>query len=316
MRTLSKKKRYPKDESRCFKKCSKGTGYGQGNGCLIRRGVAMYVYGNFGHNYVQLLYDLGAKKPNIIGFTWALAAPVIIAGGAAWPFKDELLWLINGMLRTLGITTGVDKFVWDKTRKHLGEHAEVLGRRGIFGLAGVDISGSLGIGLGIPTGLLGLAGAMGGGGAFEKTLPTAASNIFRGIREAKTGVTTEKSHVLWDNGAKPYRPAAGETATRIIGFQSSRQSVARERSNEMYQAEQGFLKRKDALYEELRAWAVDPKRTNIGLTKIYKKQSEYNQAIMEAGLAGRVPLIKSSELSRQIKGVMVPTKKDYLRLQR
>jgi hypothetical protein len=307
--------------------------WGQGTSVSAKVGQAMYVYGNFGHNYVQLLYDLGAKKHNIVGFTWALAAPVIIAGGAAWPFKDEMLWLINGMLRMLGITTGVDKFVWDKTRKHLGEQAEVLGRRGIFGLAGVDISGSLGIGLGIPTGLLGLTGAMGGvaediakashfvsigqtGRALEKTLPTAASNIFRGIREAKTGVTTEKSRVLWDKGGKPYRPTAGETAARIIGFQSSRQSVAREKSNEMYQAEQNFLKRKDALYEELRAWAVDPKRTNIGLTKIYKKQSEYNQAIMKAGLVGRVPLIKSSELSRQIKGVMVPVKKNLLRLQR
>ena len=307
--------------------------WAQGTSASARVGQAMYVYGNFGHNYVQLLYDLGAKKHNIVGFTWALAAPLVIAGGAAWPFKDELLWLINGMLRTLGITTGVDKFVWDKTRKYLGEHAEVLGRRGMFGLAGVDISGSLGIGLGIPTGLLGLTGAIGGvaediakashfvstgqtGRALEKTLPTAAANILRGIREAKTGVTTEKSRAIWDKGVKPYKPTVGETAARVIGFQSSRQSVTRERSNEMYQEEQGFVKRKDALYEELRAWAVDPKRTNIGLTKIYKKQREYNQAILEAGLAGRVPLIKSSELSRQIKGVMVPAKKDFIRLQR
>lgn|GEM_PF-140677 len=305
--------------------------WAQGTSASARIGQAMYVYGNFGHNYVQLLYDLGAKKHNIVGFTWALAAPLVISGGAAWPFKDEFLWLINGMLRMLGITTGVDKFVWDKTRKYLGEHAEVLGRRGIFGLAGVDISGSLGIGLGIPTGLLGLTGAIGGVAediakashfvgtgqtvrALEKTLPTAAANILRGIRESKTGVTTEKSRTIWDKGVKPYKPSTGETAARIIGFQSSRQSIARERSNEMYQEEQGFLKRKEALYEELRAWAVNPDRTNIGLTKIYKKQSEYNQTVMKAGLAGRVPFIRSSEMSRQIRGVMVTTKQEMLRM--
>ena len=305
--------------------------WAQGTSASARVGQAMYVYGNFGHNYVELLYDLGAKKHNIVGFTWALAAPLIIAGGAAWPFKDELLWLINGMLRMLGITTGVDKFVWDKTRKYLGEHAEVLGRRGTFGLAGVDISGSLGIGLGIPTGLLGLTGAIGGvaediakashfvstgqtGRALEKTLPTAAANILRGIREAKTGVVTEKTRVLWDKGIKPYKPTVGETAARVIGFQSSRQSLTRERSNEMYQEEQGFVKRKDALYEELRTWAVNPNRTNTGLTKIYKKQGEYNKALINAGLAGRVPLIRSSEMSRQIKGVMVPTKRELLRV--
>ena len=49
-------------------------------------------------------------------------------------------------------------------------------------------------------------------------------------------------------------------------------------------------------------WAVDPKRTNAGLTKIYKKQGEYNKALTDAGLAGRVPLIRSSEMSRQIQG--------------
>jgi hypothetical protein len=49
------------------------------------------------------------------------------------------------------------------------------------------------------------------------------------------------------------------------------------------------------------------------LTKIYKKQGKYNKAIMEAGLAGRIPLIKSSELSRQIRGVKVPLKKEIIR---
>ena len=63
-------------------------------------------------------------------------------------------------------------------------------------------------------------------------------------------------------------------------------------------------------------WAVDPKRTNAGLTKIYKKQGEYNKALTDAGLTGRVTLIRSSEMSRQIKGVMVPTKKDFLQIQR
>ena len=52
---------------------------------------------------------------------------------------------------------------------------------------------------------------------------------------------------------------------------------------------------------------------NLGLTKIYKKQIEYNKAFVEAGLAGRVPLIKSSELSRQIRGVKVPLKKEIIR---
>jgi hypothetical protein len=36
----------------------------------------------------------------------------------------------------------------------------------------------------------------------------------------------------------------------------------------MYEQEQSFTRKKDRIYRELRAWAVDPDRTNVGLTKI------------------------------------------------
>jgi hypothetical protein len=39
--------------------------WAQGTSVSAKVGQAMYVYGNFGHNYVQLLYDLGAKKHNV-----------------------------------------------------------------------------------------------------------------------------------------------------------------------------------------------------------------------------------------------------------
>jgi hypothetical protein len=51
-----------------------------------------------------------------------------------------------------------------------------------------------------------------------------------------------------------------------------------------------------------------------GQMRIYKKQGEYSKALIDGRLAGRVPLIRSSEMSRQIKGVMVPTKQEMLRM--
>lgn len=303
-----------------------------GTSVSSRVGQAMYVYGNFGHNYVQMLYDLGAKKRNITAFVWALAAPMILAGGAAFPFKDEWLWLINGMLRMLGIKTGVDKFVWDQTRKHLGESAETFGRRGAFGLAGIDISGSLGIGLGLPTGLIGLAGAAGGvaedivkaghyfsagqvGRGTEKMLPTAAANILRARRESKTGVMSEATRPLWDKGGKIFRPTGLETAERVFGFQSARQSIARERDWEARRIEDMFKNKREAIYEELRAWAADPERDNKGLTKIYKKQADFDKEIIDMGLAGQIPLIRSVGIRNQIKSVIVPKKSEIIRLQ-
>lgn len=306
--------------------------FAQGPGVGARAFQAMYVYGNFGHNYVQLLYDLGAKKHNIVAFTWALAAPIIIAGGAAFPFKDELLWIINGMLRILGIKTGVDKFVWDQTRKHLGDTAETFGRRGLFGLAGVDISGSLGIGVGLPTNLIGLAGAAGGVAedimkaghflstgqtqrAWEKALPTAAANILRAEREHRTGVVSEGGRMMFDKNLKPFKPTGAETAARVFGFQSSRASIARERDQEMKRVEDIFESKRKGIYQELRAWAANPDRTNAELTEIYKKQAKFDKEIIEMGLAGQVGLIRSTGIRNQIKGMMVPTKKEMIRLQ-
>jgi len=306
--------------------------WAMGESVAHKFGGLLYMYGNFGHNYLQLLYDLGAKKHNAMAFTWAMAAPLVLAGGAAWPFKDEFLLIINGMLRALGIREGADKFVWDQTRKYLGKEAETFGRRGITGLSGVDISGSLGIGLGLPTGLIGLMGAFGGvledmakaghffatgqtGRGFEKFLPTVASNVIRAYREHEEGVTTEKGRRVWTEEGKPMKLTGAETTARALGFKSSRQSVMQERRNEEFRIEDQFTNKRNAIYEAARAYysgAPDSKR----FTRIMTQVAEYNRSVRQQGLEGIIPLIKGSSLRQQAKSVSVPNKKERLRLQR
>jgi hypothetical protein len=315
-------------------------------GGLGRIGQMMYVYSKFGHNYTQMLYDLGAKKHNITALTWAIAAPLILAGGAAFPFKDEIVGILNGILHALGgiteavtgnqhggslATADVERFVWDAVRKHLGDTAEVAGRHGLTGLAGVDIGGSVSIGVGIPTGLSDFAGAIGGvgedvvkgakyatrgqpGRAAEKLLPRAAENVVRAIRERRQGVTTEKGRRVWDAEGKPLTPSVLQTGARAIGFRSSEQATLSERRQEAIRQGEMFKDKRDALYEEYRAYRANPNRTHEQFERINRKRRTYNEQVRAQGLKGEVPLIDIDGLIRQAKAMGKPSKKERARL--
>ena len=303
-----------------------------GNTVSAKVGQAMYVYGNFGHNYVQMLYDLGMKQKNIKAFTWALAAPLVLAGGAVFPFKDQLLDIINAILKALGWTQGVDKYVWDGVRKNFGKDAETFGRRGLTGLAGLDISGSLGVSLQMPTNLWDFAGASGGvvkdtlqslhflatgqaGRAMEKMAPTALSNILKGGREHETGITTEKGRRVWNEEGRPLMPSNVEWALRTFGFKGSNQAVLQERADEIRDVEDRFKNKRDNIYEEASSVFTQPRVDSKALTKLYNRAAEYNKQVTDSGMRGIIPIIKASSLKTQAKSVMKPSKKEMLRLQ-
>jgi hypothetical protein len=306
--------------------------WAQGTAASARIGQAMYIYGNFGHNYVQMLYDLGFKKKNIAAFTWAMLAPMVLVGGAGLPFKDELAGLLSAILRALGITQKpVEKIVWDGVRDLMGTEAEVAGRRGVMGLAGIDISGSLGIGVGLPTGFIGMLGAIGGviedfekAGHFlgtgqplraaEKAAPTGLGNVLKAIRESERGITTEKGNRVWDDTGHPMKPTAGETTLRALGFKGPRQAILQERAYENVQIEQRFSERRKDIYEEARAYFADPDRTKEQWSKIWAKVKKFNEQVISEKLRPGVPLITTEALRKQAKKMTAPTKKEKGRL--
>jgi hypothetical protein len=241
--------------------------WAQGGNPVAKFGRLMYVYGKFGHNYLQMMYELGFKKHDIPAFIYGLAAPVVLAGGAAWPLKDVTVGILNAILRMFGFKGDVEKFVYDTIRKQLGRQAEMGARHGVTGLAGIDISGSLSIGVGIPKSMWELTGAPGGvcedvskawhyietnqpERAFEKLLPTAGANLLRAQREAETGVVSEKGRRMFDESGRPLEPTGTETGLRAAGFRSSRQAMLQERKRES-----------DEIKEQLRKSATRSTRT-------------------------------------------------------
>lgn len=305
-----------------------GTGVGQ------RAAQMMYIYGQFGHNYVQLLLRTGTgKKKDVVAFLWALLSPIIIAGGAAFPFKDNIIDIFNYMLRFFGIKTGVDKFVWDGVRKHLGEKAEIVGRRGLAGGLGLDVAGSLAVGADLPSDILDIGGAFGGvvrdvqkaihyAGAgqpiraVEKMSPTVISNIARAVREGKAGYTTERGAVIWDKDGRPMTPSKADTAKRVLGFTSPKLTVAKEAKREATELELTYRDMRTDIYEQIRSYATkktkDPKEWN----RIHKQILDYNKEVVKNNLRPEVSLITFQTIRSQIKGVTMPAKKEMARLQR
>jgi len=281
----------------------------------------LYVYSKFSHNYLQMLYDLGFKKKNAKAFFYALIAPIIISGLAALPFKDAVWMPIIGAIMTaLGMKDkdeDPEKVIWDFTREKLGEGAEIAGRYGLFGAMGMDISGSLSIGIGLPKNLWEVAGPLGGalkegaaavgqakigryGRAVEHLLPAGLANVARAARESAEGVTTEKNRPVWDTAGKPFRPTGAETLLRAAGVRSSRQAAASERLWEGKMQAANYKERRDDIYNHYRAYLVTPEKKEGEFTAIRKQVREYNTKIKDAGVDKEVPAIKFSEMRTRI----------------
>jgi hypothetical protein len=266
---------------------------------------------------------MGLKKHNIKGAMFAFLSPLVIAGGAALPFKGVLFGIAAVILRALGEDRDPEKWVWDIIRKHLGAEAEIAGRHGITGAMGVDISGSLSIGVGVPKGLMDLSGAIGGvanefieageslknkqyAKAAEHLLPTGLANPIKAAREAREGVSTKNNRRVWDEQGRPYVPDTGASAARVLGFRSAKQAVLSERTWEGHRQQADFSKKRDAIYEKYRAFLLSPADRNA-YNEIVRAVQDYNRQAV--GVPGVSPITNKS-LRTQVKRMMQPTRRE------
>ncbi|PKN36610.1 MAG: hypothetical protein CVU62_13915 [Deltaproteobacteria bacterium HGW-Deltaproteobacteria-2] len=299
--------------------------WAQGTNPAAKIGQMAYVYSKFGHNYLQMLYDLGIKKHNIKALMFAFLSPLILAGAAALPFKDVLFAFAGVILRSLfGEDKDPEKWVWDIIREHLGADAEKIGRHGLTGAAGIDISGSLSIGIGIPKNFIDLTGAIGGvftegkeaienmgrgdfGKAAEHLLPSGASNIVRAFRENKEGVTTRNNRRVWNEEGKPFVPDIGASVTRGLGFRSTDQAILSERTWEGHREQATMAEKRSAIYERYRAWMIGGRKNNDEYKSIIRDAREFNAAAKD--MRG-VPRITSDSLRSQRRQLSHPSKNE------
>jgi hypothetical protein len=299
--------------------------WAQGTNPAAKIGQMMYVYSKFGHNYLQMLYDMGFKQHNVKGAMFAFLSPLVLAGGAALPFKDAIFGLAGAILSLLGIDDDPEKWVWDQIREHLGGEAEKLGRHGLTGAMGVDISGSLSIGVGVPKDFIDLTGAIGGvateikeageslgrgqySKAAEHILPTGFANPVRAYREAEEGVTTRNNRRVWNEKGRPYVPEEGATAARALGFRSTDQAVLSERTWEGHRQQTAFAEKRNSIYERYRAWLLGG-RDRDEYKDIVKEVQDFNAYIRRNRIRGE-SFITSQSLKNQVRRMQRPSRKE------
>lgn len=303
--------------------------WGRGPGAKIAQ--MLYVFSKFSHNYLQMLYDLGFRKHNWKAFSYALLAPVILSGVSAWPLKDQTIMPLLGILLSiLGIkdkNEDMEKWLWDQTRKYLGEGAEIAGRYGTLGALGMDISGSLSIGVGIPRDVWEWGGAIGGvakegvtafnelrkenySQAAEHVLPAGLANIPKAYREATEGPTTLRGNRVWGEKGKPYQQTAGETGLRLAGFRSSRQATATTRLYEAKTQAAEFNEKRSSIYEAYRAYLAKPSGNSEMHKRIRERVREFNQSIRSANMTGEVAPITFESMRRQQEKMKQASKKE------
>ena len=296
----------------------------------------LYVYQKFSHNYLQMLYETGFKKKNIKGAIYGIVAPIILSGVVAAPLKELWLLPVINLLATLfgakDWDEDIEKWFWDVTRQNFGEKVEIMGRFGLAGAIGGDISGSLSIGVGIPKDMYEWGGAIGGvakegitaarefgqgryARATEHLLPSGFANVARAVRERGEGVTTERGGRVWDGQGSPLFPTAGETALRTVGLRSSRQATLSARMYEAKRQAAEFNEKKKDIYERYRAYLASTDKNPKKFRAIRLDIREFNAKIRDLRLQGEVSLITYESMRRQAKGMVRAGKKEMRMLQ-
>jgi len=296
----------------------------------------LYVYQKFSHNYLQMLYETGFKKKNIKGAIYGIVAPIILSGVVAAPLKELWLLPVINLLATLfgakDWDEDIEKWFWDVTRQNFGEKVEIMGRFGLAGAIGGDISGSLSIGVGIPKDMYEWTGAIGGvakegitaarefgqgryARATEHLLPSGFANVARAVRERGEGVTTERGGRVWDGQGSPLFPTAGETALRTVGLRSSRQATLSARMYEAKRQAAEFNEKKKDIYERYRAYLASTDKNPKKFRAIRLDIREFNAKIRDLRLQGEVSLITYESMRRQAKGMVRAGKKEMRMLQ-
>ena len=198
---------------------------------------------------------------------FSLAYVVLLAGIPAIPFLDDLL-------------DELEKFFGRPFRSEMrktlrdagGQVLERMGMAGIPALMGIDISGSLKIGIpligsGTPQDTVygvyeGMARkALNSMSAVERedylralefASPAFIEAALKGYRMAEAGVTTARGKIITDEQGKPIRLGAGEGISQAAGFRPERMATVSGEHRTMENVQAHFKERRDDPYSRYR----------------------------------------------------------------
>ena len=232
--------------------------------------------------------------------------PALIAGLPAIPFLDDLL---DEWEKFFGTPVRSDM---RKTLREAGRPVlEKMGRAGIPALMGIDISGSLKIGIPLAGGgtpqdtIYGVYG-----GLTRKTLnsmnaieredylramefasPAFIEAVLKVYRMSETGVTTPKGKVITDEQGKPILLGAGEGVAQAAGFRPERLARISGEHWTMENVQEHFKEKRDDLYSRYRLARMPEEKR-----KVIREMQKFN---MEARkYRGVIPPITATSMGQ------------------
>ena len=279
-----------------------------------------YTYQKYGHNWMQMMFDLGFRKKDVKGALWLAAAPMLLGGTTGSIAMLGVMPLVAAFLKADGDDRDPEKWLYDTLREFVGADGEKVVRYGAFGALGMDMSGSLGLHIGAPRSLKDLTGPFGGvwgdietavdylrseqyGRAAEVLAPNLIRNVMSAVRELD-GAVTANGRRVWDEKGRPYVPDGYETLLKALGARSANRALIQSREWERRVENERFKNQRDIIYDMLRADVVRPDSRKRG--EIFKRIEKYNRFLIENGLAGEIPFITRQAIASQYKAMSRP----------
>jgi hypothetical protein len=236
----------------------------------------------------------------------SLAYLVLFGGAAGLPFLDDLL---DELEKVLGIPFRTNM---RKALKGLGgEMLEKFGMEGLPALIGVDLSGSLKVGLpklslrGTEETVYGVYGGLFDKGqkvldafsrddilrAIESGSPAFIENLFKAYRMYEEGATTPRGKIIYDAEGKPIQLTAGEALGQAAGFRPERLAKAGMEKRVLSNIEEHYKDIRDDLYAKYRLARTEEERR-----KVLRDVERYNLEVMK--YQGAIPRISRETLRR------------------
>lgn len=297
---------------------------------------ALYLFQNFGHNYILNLHDIGISTPQQRkAVAYLLVSPMVIGGLGAGLAYNISLPMLNAVLAMFGADSDdPEEDIYRWFGETFGNYSENLARFGAAGALGINLKGSIGMGnnLELPTKISDLFGAPGSmitdtfEGAkelskgnywkgFEKFVPNnALSNISAAVRQSTEGVT-KRSNAPVFYGNEPLKFSTTEAVLKAFSFNPAEYSSKRERMRSDQVIIKEYNDRKTEIRDKYRRFWLRPiaERSTDELRDILADVVQLNTRIRTKGLERPVGLLTPKSLRQSIKRANTPSKLEKYR---
>ena len=291
---------------------------------------SFYMYKTFSHNYLQVLKEMIGKR-DLKASAFMLMAPGILAGAGANVATPLLGMMVKGIFAAIpGLEPPDDPeeefYLWAEAT--FGGGAGRFARTGLAGLVGVNLKGSLSIGISdLPTDLESLIGAPWSLGedfitgsaslirgdfvkGAEKLLPRVAASPLRGFREASEGVTSRNNQPLY-YGDERLRASFTDAVLRSLSFNPAGISSKREEQWKERVVENRYRDMRTDIYAKMRRWALND-RSKGGWADILVDVEQYNARVRQSRFES-IPFITESGIKTQMKKMNSLSKREKIR---